>query len=185
MNGISSHVNSFFSSMCWRLGDVLVDPGDEWEGFAGVKAVLLTHAHYDHIYGIDRVLELNPDVTVYTNEAGRGMLFDDRRNMSRYIDVPYRVNPAVRVVTVADGETVELGDGLTVRAVFTPGHNASCVTWVTDSYVFSGDSLIPGVKTVTNLPGGDRRQAAESEALIRRLAEGRTLCPGHENNVEC
>ena len=49
-----------------------------------VNGVLLTHAHYDHIYGLPSLKELFPDVNVYTNEAGREALADERRNMSKY-----------------------------------------------------------------------------------------------------
>ena len=36
-----------------------------------IKGVLLTHVHYDHIYGLPRLTELFPDLRVYTNGAGR------------------------------------------------------------------------------------------------------------------
>lgn len=176
-----------FNSATYILSEdnvaALVDCGDitpELKEIAkDIKGIFLTHTHFDHIYGLNEICRINPSIKVFTNEYGSKALVSDKLNMSRYHETPFVFAYPSNVVTVADGETVELGDGLTARAMFTPGHNASCVTWVTDNYVFSGDSLIPGVKTVTNLPGGDRRQAAESEALIRRLAEGRTLCPGH------
>ncbi len=66
-----------------------------------------------------------------------------------------------------------------VHAVFTPGHSPCCVTWVLDDMMFTGDSYIPGVKTVTNLPHCDKKQAACSEILIKKLAEHRTVYPGH------
>ncbi len=85
---IRNHVNSLFNSVSYRIGEVLIDPGDEWEGYKGVKAVLLTHAHFDHIYGLNRVAELNPEVRVYTTSFGREMLMSDKKNMSAIMNLP-------------------------------------------------------------------------------------------------
>lgn len=188
---IAKRTNSLFNSVCYRIaggegcgarGHLLVDPGDEWEGFQGVRAVLLTHAHFDHIYGLNRVLELNPQALVYTNDAGREMLADARKNMSYYHETPFVFDHPESVRLVGDGDRLNLGDGggTMVEARFTPGHNPSCITWVTDDCVFSGDSLIPGIKTVTNLPKCNKAQAAESEALIKALMQGRHIYPGHQ-----
>lgn len=176
---IKEHVNSVFSSISYRFHDVVVDPGDEWEGFAGVKFVLLTHGHFDHIYGLNKLLELNPETVVYTNAEGRAMLLSDKKNLSKYTDDPFEFAFPEKIVTVSDGDTVAIGCDLTAKAIFTPGHNPSCVTWVVGDDVFSGDSYIPGIKPVTNLPKANKEQAAASEALIKQLAIGKRLHPGH------
>lgn len=174
-----SHVNSLFNSISYRLGALLVDPGDEWEGFKGVEAVLLSHAHFDHIYGLNRVVEMNPDVRIYTNEYGKSALIDAKKNMSRYHDSPFTLAYPNNVVNVTDGQEIALSDGLRAKAIFTPGHNPSCITWQVGDFLFTGDAYIPGIKTVTNLPDGNRRQADASEQTILALAQGHALYPGH------
>ncbi len=158
----------------------MIDPGDVWEGFNGVRAVLLTHAHFDHIYGMNELVKVSPEALVCTNDAGRDMLLDARKNMSFYNETPFVFDRPEQIRVVNDGDEVELGNGLVAKAIFTPGHNPSCITWVVNDMVFSGDSLIPGIKTVTNLPGGNRSQAVTSEEIIRQLAVGRTIYPGHK-----
>lgn len=180
MNNVRHVVNSLFTSKTYRFGRTIVDPGDVWDGFDGVSSVLLTHAHFDHIYGLNKLLTSSPEAKVYTNEFGKAMLLDARKNMSFYNDTPLVFNHPGNIVTVEDRQEIEIDAGVVATAVFTPGHNPSCITWIIDDMVFSGDSLIPGVKTVTNLPGGNRMQAAESEELIKRLANGRTIFPGHK-----
>lgn len=177
---IQSHVNTLFNSISYRIEHVLLDPGDEWEGFENIETVLLTHAHFDHIYGLNRVVEMNPGVKVYTNEAGQKALFSDKLNMSRYHETPFIFKYPENIALVNDGDNINLDSiNLKAAAIFTPGHNPSCITWIIDDAIFTGDSYIPGIKTITNLPGGDKRQAEESIMRIKHLSINRNIYPGH------
>ncbi len=173
------HINTVFNSICYRFGDAIIDPGDTWNGFSDINNVLLTHAHFDHIYGLNRIIEENPDAKVYTNEVGEEMLMDARKNMSFYNETPFIFMYPERIILIQDDAEIYFGDGITVKAVFTPGHNPSCITWVVDDMLFTGDSYIPGLKTIINLPGGDKTMTVQSENLIRELSIGKTVYPGH------
>lgn len=162
------------------MSECLIDPGDAWECFPEIRVVLLTHAHFDHIYGLNELAEQSREFKVYTNEAGRTMLLDAKKNMSFYHETPFVFNRPDSIVVVENGEKIDLGSGMVAEAVFTPGHNPSCITWVINDSLFTGDSLIPGVKTVTNLPGGNKQDAKQSEEIIRQLEIGRTIYPGHK-----
>ena len=167
--------------MSYLIGqEILIDIGDYSPLYTSLTTVLLTHCHYDHIYGLNRVIELNPQVRIYTNESGREMLLNARKNLSFYHESPFVVSNPSRIVTVKDGEEIPIGEELTAKAFFTPGHNPSCITWLIGDCLFTGDAYIPGLKTVTNLPGGNKQQAEESIALIKRFAIGRTIYPGHK-----
>ena len=119
---------------------------------------------------------------MYTNQAGNDGLFSDKLNFSRYYEESFVFGFPQNVSLVDDGQVLPLSGSLEAKALFTPGHGPDCVTWVMDDAVFSGDSYIPGVKTVTNLPLSDKTLAAQSESLIRELALKRTLYPGHSKN---
>ena len=177
MHHIRAHINSLFGSVTYRMGDIIVDPGDD-QDLDNVSAVLLTHAHFDHIYGLNALAERNPAVTVYTNAAGARALTDAKLNMSKYHDCPFVFDHPDRIKTVADGEMLNI-NGIEIQAIHTPGHHPSCITWRTDTAIFTGDAYIPGLKTVTNLPGGDKAAASASEALILAAAENRSVFPGH------
>lgn len=146
--------------------------------------VLLTHAHFDHIYGLNTLLALSPSLTVVTNEPGLDGLLSDKLNFSRYYGDPFMLDSADNVRLVKDGELVSLFGDIGARAVFTPGHSPDCITWIVGDVVFTGDSYIPGVKTVTNIPHSDKDLAAHSEAVIRELSQNRLLCPGHAPECE-
>lgn len=183
---MNKHVNSLFNSVSYRLGGILVDPGDEWEGFENVDAVLLTHAHFDHIYGLNRLMELNPAAVVYTNQYGLKSLLDDKLNLSRYNESPFSFKYPDNVRVINDGDEIISGNGLVARAMFTPGHNGSCITWIVGERMFTGDSYIPGVKVVTNLPGGKRELAERSLERIHELeAMGVQVFPGHSVSDAC
>lgn len=149
-----------------------------------LQGVLLTHAHFDHIYGLNSLMILYPGLSVYTNQVGLDTLLNDKLNFSRYYGEPIIFNEPDRVKFVEDREWVELFDGIRAQAVFTPGHSPCCVTWMIDDVLFTGDSFIPGVKTVTNIPHSNKDLAAESEALIRELAEHRTIYSGHAPEIQ-
>ena len=177
---ISAKVNSLFSSVSYLLdGHTLVDAGDYLSAYDTVSSVLLTHCHYDHIYGLNNLIESNQHIKIFTNESGREMLLNCRKNLSFYHESPFVLSDPSRIVTVKDGDGIDIGNGETAEAIFTPGHNPSCITWLVGDSIFTGDSYIPGIRTVTNLPGGNRLQTLESLELIKKLSTGHNVYPGH------
>ena len=141
--------------------------------------VLLTHTHFDHIYGLNHLLSVFPRVPIYTNQQGYEGLLSDKMNLSRYHEEPFVLDNPGNIQVVVDGTDLSIFDKITAHAVFTPGHSPSCVTWVVDDAVFTGDSYIPGVKTVTIFPHADKSLVAQSEAKIIDLLEHRMIYPGH------
>ena len=192
---VSHIVNSVFTSRTYILSQEgssyvwLVDCGDVppivdmlsslGDDTSMIKGVLLTHVHYDHIYGLPRLKEKFPSLQVYTNEYGKKALTDIQLNYSKYHNDPI-VYESENVVTCDEGSVIELFDGVQAKVYHTPGHNPSCLTYEVGDYLFTGDAYIPGVKVVTTLKGGDKAKAAESVERILRLAEGKTVCAGHE-----
>lgn len=169
---------------CW-----LVDIGDTENVLKSlptdveVRGVLLTHSHFDHIYGINELHRAFPSCKVYTSEYGKTALYDDKKNFSRYHEQPI-VYEGDDVVVLKDGDKVELFPGVSVEVYATQGHCPSCLTYVLDNKIFTGDAYIPGVKVVTKLPQGNRKLAAESVEKIMSLAKGRIIYPGHGEPFE-
>lgn len=192
MMTIRQIVNSVYNSCSYVLTQDkqswLVDCGDVDQILPIVEGklqgVLLTHAHFDHIYGLNNLVSLFPGVTVYTIMAGFNGLLSDKLNFSRYYGDPFIFDSPDNVKLVRDGECISLFEGVEIKAVATPGHSPGCVTWVTEDAIFTGDSYIPGVKTVANLPHSDKELALKSEALIRDMVENRSIYPGHAASNE-
>lgn len=164
---------------CWLVdcGDVEKVIEQVPEG-CEIKGVFLTHVHYDHIYGLPKLVSLFPYARICTNEIGKIALADEKINMSRYHEDPINFD-SKNIKVCEDCSEVELFEGIMAVVHYTPGHNASCLTYEIGEYLFTGDSYIPGLKVVTNLPGGNKEQAIESLEEIQKLSAGKTICPGH------
>lgn len=128
-----------------------------------LDAVVLTHAHGDHVGQLEAILEAF-DADCYA-----------------FGDHPRRTHP------LADGDRVTLGDGA-FEVLYTPGHAPDHVVFVSATTVFSGDLVVPndqafdyGSYGATGGPGPEREQLIESlDRLLDRLPAGvEHLYAGH------
>ena len=185
-------VNTVFNSCSYVLsgGDAswIVDCGDVdlllplIDG--QLKGVMITHSHFDYIYGLNTLMALFPGIPVLTNEAGREGLLSDKLNYSRYHEAPFILDVPENIEIIADGDKVNLFEDVSAQAIYTPGHSPCSVTWQVGNALFTGDSYIPGVKTVTNFPTSDKRMAQLSREYILQLAQQGQVYPGHPAQSE-
>lgn len=180
-------VNSVFTSNTFVLMDkrnnaYLVDIGDFDPilqlGVKEIKGVFLTHAHYDHIYGLRELLERFPNCPIYTSEWGVEALASDKLNFSRYHGDPLIIK-CENVKVLSERDRIELFDSITLDVFETPGHNRSCLTFKVGNSIFTGDAYIPGIKVVTTLPNANKMDAEASKERIVAMAQGLDLYPGH------
>lgn len=183
--------NRIFNSRTYILskegngGVWLVDCGDfdkalERIGEKTVEGVLLTHAHSDHIYGLEALIEHFPEVKIYTNEYGVEALRSPQKNISRYhSEYPdISIEAPVNICLLKEGDSIELL-GVAVQVFETIGHDPSCLTYIIEDKAFTGDAYIPGVKVFTGFPHSNRQQAQKSVERILRLTSSCQIMPGH------
>lgn len=148
---------------------------------AQVKGLLLTHTHYDHIYGINDFLQKFPNTKVYTNVYGELALLSPKLNYSKYhLGVEeFICSKPENIELVDDGMTIPLLSNDCIQIIATPGHDKSCLSYVVGNYVFSGDSYIPKIKTRATFILSDKTKVASSESIIIKKSLHHILCPGH------
>jgi glyoxylase-like metal-dependent hydrolase (beta-lactamase superfamily II) len=184
-------VNPVFSSNTYILSEAgsacvwLVDIGDA-EGVraalgenARVKGLFLTHEHFDHIYGINKLLESFPDCTVFASEHCKNALYSDKLNLSFYHEDPV-VFEGQNVAVIGENEKIPLFEGCFLEVFETPGHTPGCLTFKAAGHLFTGDAFIPNEKVVTKLKGGNKPESERSVRKIMDHIEDHTIvCPGH------
>jgi glyoxylase-like metal-dependent hydrolase (beta-lactamase superfamily II) len=176
---------------CYIVGDpesreaIVIDPGDDADRLAAslstrgltVTAIVATHAHFDHIVAAERLRELT-GAPFYLHAEDKPILAWMQESGRLFLGV--ELPPPPEVDTEArEGDRLVAGS-VSLEVVHTPGHSPGSISLVTDSAVFSGDTLFAGSIGRTDLPGGDMRAllGAVREKLFRLDAE-LPVYPGH------
>lgn len=184
-------INKVFNSNTYLLYEkqnaVIVDIGDTDELFdfirahsLTVKALLLTHTHYDHIYGIRNFMNNFPEMPIFTSQFGEVALNNPQWNFSKY----HNDNIAIqsnRVITMIDGQDLRLSPFPVIKVIETPGHDRSCLTFQLEDMLFTGDSYIPGIKTVDTFPKSDKLLAKYWTEELMKMSEKYKIYPGHSD----
>lgn len=159
--------NNVFVLRCQQTGEaVLIDAANEHELLievskaTGVRRVLTTHGHWDHIQAVTAVRDAGIDV---------GIAPDDAAMLPGYDFV------------LPDDDVIEVGQ-LRLRTIHTPGHTPGSTSFRLEGHpvMFSGDTLFPGGPGNTSFESASFEQIIES--IDRRLLtlEPETLVfPGH------
>ena len=159
---------------------ILIDPGAEPERVSEavdgrkVAAVLLTHAHFDHMLYAQTWLDTGARLYVHALDAQA--LGDPALNLSPMIGRTLTLRRAD--VELQEGDVVrEAGMELTV--LHTPGHTPGCVCYRNGGVLFSGDTLFYKSYGRVDLPGGDAQKMAASLTRLMQLPPETVAYPGH------
>ncbi|MEN8144049.1 MAG: MBL fold metallo-hydrolase [Gemmatimonadota bacterium] len=163
---------------------VVIDPGAEPERVlealnrwgADPVAILLTHAHLDHIGGVAGLLERYP-VPLYLHDEDRP-IYDSAAQQATMFGLELRQPPAPDH-SLTHGQELNLA-GLRLDVRFTPGHSPGHVVFVGPGLAFVGDCVFAGSIGRTDLPGGSAPTLLASiRDQILSLPPDTTLLTGH------
>lgn len=167
----------------WNGEDALVlDPGQDAEFLLAflsgrslkLRAILLTHGHFDHVNGIPGILEKNPEVPVYAHPSDWVMFGHPmNRNPPDYPGVGrpsnlHDIRDIVKDFPAFGFEVLE-----------TPGHTPGSVCVKAGSLLLSGDTLFAGSCGRTDFPGGSMADMRRSLASLAKLPPETVVVPGH------
>jgi len=160
--------NNVFIVRSKHSGDaVLLDAANEHELLlevcraTGVRRVLTTHGHWDHIQAVPAVRDAGFDVGVTAQDAEMLDAYD---------------------FVLEDESVIEVGR-LRLHTIATPGHTPGSMCFLVEGspVLFSGDTLFPGGPGATKFPGGDFDTIITSldRRLFAPLDAGTLVLPGH------
>jgi glyoxylase-like metal-dependent hydrolase (beta-lactamase superfamily II) len=169
---------------------IVVDPGDDISEIERilqchqlkVKAIVITHAHIDHIGGAAK-LKASTGAPVYMNERDQE-LYDHLDVQASWLGVE---DPERTTIDVAarEGDKIVL-NGAEFHVVHTPGHTQGSISlWIPlENKLVAGDTLFRDSIGRTDLPGGDGRQILRSIATkLLALPDEALVIPGHGPNT--
>ncbi|WP_078379720.1 MBL fold metallo-hydrolase [Sutcliffiella halmapala] len=166
---------------------LIFDPGSEGEAFISYIeekalkpiAILLTHAHFDHIGAVDAVRD-HWKIPVYIHKKEKNWLMDPSLNGSQFFQLgPITAKPADHLIQQEEKLVIS---NFELDILFTPGHSPGSISFyhASTKTVFSGDALFAGSIGRTDLPGGNHDQLIKSiHDKLLVLPEETTVLSGH------
>ncbi|HIY58117.1 MAG TPA: MBL fold metallo-hydrolase [Candidatus Tetragenococcus pullicola] len=138
-------------------------------------AILLTHAHFDHIGAVDTLRDFY-HIEVYLSPLEKDWLQDPSLNLSASFEESIIVRPAEKEL---ENKEYQLGN-LSFKVVSTPGHSIGSVSFIFENFVIAGDTLFRGSIGRSDLPTGNLEQLLESiQSQLFTLPNQFPVYPGH------
>lgn len=167
---------------------LIIDPGEEGGKLIQIinkaklkpQAILLTHAHFDHIGAVDTIRE-HYHIPVYIHKKEANWLVDPALNGSEYFMVGGAIRAKQADFFFEKEEKKTIGD-FEFDLYETPGHSPGSVSFYFESLqlVVSGDALFKSSIGRTDLPGGNEKTLLESiHKKLLTLPEETLVLSGH------
>lgn len=144
-----------------------------------LTSIFLTHAHVDHMAGMNELRKAFPEARMYMDKRDRPFLRDPERNLSYMFPTPTLVDDAD--VWVKDGDEIETS-GYTFQVIDTSGHTPGGISFYLkkEGIVFTGDSLFQGSIGRTDFPGGSMEELTGSiRKNLFALPDSTVVLSGH------
>ncbi len=148
-----------------------------------VCAVVITHAHFDHIYGLDGLLAAakkdGTEIPVYIHKDDAPSMRSREKNLSAPLfRTPYEYTGILD--ELSDGDAFDVGE-MTFSVMSCPGHTPGSALYIChdEKTAFAGDVIFEGSIGRTDFPGGNVGRMRESLRKIMELDDSYKLYPGH------
>lgn len=150
---------------------IIIDPTNDVEQIydtvykekLNIKAIFVTHSHYDHISGVEEVSK-NLKCKVYISSQ--------EKEYYEMHDTLYK--------SLEDKEIVSISNNFIVECILTPGHTKGSMCYLVEDYIFTGDTLfIEGCGICTGLGANTLEMFDSINKLKYRLHDRTLIYPGH------
>lgn len=192
---VYSIINQPVPSNCFVLYDkaagnncIIVDPGSEdnniiYQYLEQEKLlpefIFLTHEHFDHCWGVNDLRWKYPNIRLVCSTICSEAIQHKKKNYSVFFQQPGFELAAADII-LDDIAWKLIWNGYEIRFEPAQGHSAAGIIFFMDKFVFTGDTLIKDIKTVTKLKTASPVKLMESISLLEKEnGKGLVVCPGH------
>lgn len=167
----------------------IIDPGDIYmtkvidyikENNLILKAILLTHGHFDHILGLEKVLKYK-EVPIYISKIDKDYLYNPELSLANMIGNNFSLDRKYEVITFEDND-----DLYEFKVISTPGHTTGSVCFYNESekILISGDTILKSSYGRVDFPTGNMQDMVNSLRKLIELPDDVKIYPGHGPNTE-
>lgn len=193
-------INHPVSSNCFVLFDkavgrdcIVVDPGSKSddklfdffkeEGLVP-QYIVLTHEHFDHCWGVNDFRDNYPKVKLVCSRICSDAIQSGKKNYSVFHQQPgFEIKPADIILDDIGWQLA--WNGKEIKFYPAQGHSAAGIVFFIGNYVFTGDTLIKDIKTVTKLKTASKEKLKETLSMLEEeKGKGLVVCPGHGEMFE-
>lgn len=187
-------INEINKSNCYIIQDqqnkrcVVIDPGSrdisKVNGFINSEKldldyIILTHSHFDHISGVGPLIEKNKALLVSSALCSEKIV-DPIKNLSYFSDYGIIVAPKADLLVedLPEGK-IDWNDN-SIYCFLSPGHSQCSICIHIGDNLFSGDTILKGIRTKITQPDGDRNELELTVKYIYDFIPWNTkVYPGH------
>lgn len=168
-------------------GCLIVDPGSENSSLLDVvlkenelvpQYIILTHEHFDHIWGCNYLVG-KYDTRIICSKQCAFAISDAKKNHSLFYN--QKGFTILKVDVIVEDVCFKFSwGGYKVCFENAKGHTSAGIFFKIENYLFTGDTLIKDIRTVTKLYTGSKKELSDTLKRINALkGEGLFVCPGH------
>lgn len=142
-----------------------------------VKAIVLTHGHFDHIWAVKAIKD-KTGAKIYIHTSDGEMMTDSVKNLAAMFEDTEIFAGVEADVLLNDGDIIEV-DEVKLKLMHTPGHSKGSSVYIMDDIIFSGDTLFNGGSGRTDFYGGNIQILTNSLENLAALEGDYTVLSGH------
>ena len=139
------------------------------------RAILLTHAHFDHI-GVAKELSLLENCHIYASLYDKELFEDSSKNGS--LKYSHKEICVANISYFEEEVVLDLNEFI-VEVIFLPGHTPGSVGYIIGEAIFTGDTLFKGTYGRVDLYGGNKKDMKKSLEYLFTLNSSIRVFPGH------
>lgn len=187
----------FLMTNCYVITDeesgisAVIDPGEftpqldealKSIGYDTIKYIILTHGHYDHIGGVNKILEKpGCKAKVAISADDMPLLSDGFLNLSQMF-TGETLQEVKADIALKDGEIISVGKS-DFKVMCTPGHTEGSICLIGDGVIFSGDTLFFRSAGRTDFPTGSSGKMMQSLQRLAQLEGDYIVYTGHNQQT--